>query len=222
MINCIITSRMSSKRLPNKALLHLQGKPMLQHVYDRLVKCKHITNIIVATSAEGEDDAIDNHCASNNIKVFRGCLTDVSVRIADCLNVYPCQAFVRISGDSPLIDPKLVDDVICAYEHEKHDICTNVLLRTYPKGQSVEVISTKTYLRDHTNFENSFDREHVTTYFYANARKYEINNIRSNTDYSNVQMSVDEETDFRLINKILSKLKRDFDWNDALEEINSQ
>ena len=86
----------------------------------------------------------------------------------------------------------------------------------------MEVISTKTYLRDHTNFENSFDREHVTTYFYANARKYEINNIRSNTDYSNVQMSVDEETDFRLINKILSKLKRDFDWNDALEELNSQ
>ena len=195
---------------------------MLQHVYDRLVKCKHIANIIVATSVEGEDDAIENYCRSNNIKVFRGSLKDVSARIADCLNVYQCQAFVRISGDSPLIDPKLVDDVICAYKHENHDICTNVLLRTYPKGQSVEVIRTMTYLRAQKNFESIFDREHVTTYFYANAQKYEIKNIRTNTDYSHVQMSVDEETDFRLVDTALSKLCQDFDWNDALEQINSK
>ena len=64
MINCIITSRMSSKRLPEKALHRLQGKPMLRHVHDRLLKCKKVSRIIVATSVEKDDDAIVDYLPS--------------------------------------------------------------------------------------------------------------------------------------------------------------
>ena len=147
MINCIITSRMSSKRLPEKALHQLQGKPMLRHVHDRLLKCKKVSRIIVATSVEKDDDAIADYCNIHGISVFRGSLNDVSKRLIDCVYKYPCDAFVRISGDSPLIDPKLVDKVIEAYSEKFYDLCTNVFVRTYPKGQSVEVIRTKTFLR---------------------------------------------------------------------------
>ena len=53
--------------------------------------------------------------------------------------------FVRVSGDSPMIDPKLIDKAIKISKKTKgHDIITNVFPRTFPKGQSVEVIKTFT------------------------------------------------------------------------------
>lgn len=219
MISCIITSRLSSRRLPEKALRLLQGKPMLGHVCDRIGQCNNVDRIIVATSIEKEDDAIEGYCFSNGISVFRGSLNDVSARLRDCLNVNPVDAFVRISGDSPLIDPNLVDKLISYYYKKDSDLVTNVLKRSYPKGQSVEVIKSSIYLKAQKRFVTAYDKEHVTPFFYANSDKFKIHNIVTCPDYSDVQMSVDNKIDFLNIDAALGELGNIFDWRQALAKV---
>ena len=63
------------------------------------------------------------------------------MRLYETANMNKAKYFVRINGDSPLIDPKLIDKAIKISKKKKgYDIITNVFPRTFPKGQSVEVI----------------------------------------------------------------------------------
>ena len=84
----IIQARMSSRRLPGKVLMNLAGKPVLQHVIERLNYCKTFKEIIVATSIDKSDDEIENFCQENKINIFRGSLNDVLdrfYRLVSCM-----------------------------------------------------------------------------------------------------------------------------------------
>ena len=56
------------------------------------------------------------------------------------------KSFVRISADSPLIDPSLIDKAVTLFKKNRFDIVTNVFPRTFPKGFSVEVVNSKLIL----------------------------------------------------------------------------
>jgi len=76
-IAAIIQARMSSKRLPNKVMLPLSGKPVLEHVIERLKYSKIIEDIIVATSSDESDQKIVDYCKKKKISFFCGNLNDV-------------------------------------------------------------------------------------------------------------------------------------------------
>ena len=69
-IAAIIQARMSSKRLPNKVMLPLSGKPVLEHVIERLKYSKIIEDIIVATSSDISDQKIVDFCKKKNFDTF--------------------------------------------------------------------------------------------------------------------------------------------------------
>lgn len=77
MIAAIVQARTGSTRLPNKVLMKIEDKPMLWYVVHRLKKSAHIQNIIVATTGNDEDDAIQTLCDEWHIKCFRGSEDDV-------------------------------------------------------------------------------------------------------------------------------------------------
>jgi len=70
-ILCILQARMSSTRLPGKVLMKINSLPLLQYELDRLKKSKLITNIVIATSIQDEDDEIEYFCSQNKIDCFR-------------------------------------------------------------------------------------------------------------------------------------------------------
>ena len=76
-IIAFIQARTSSKRLPNKVLLPLEDKSVLEHIYFRLKNCKTLDDIVVVTSYEKADKAIVNLCKKRKIKFFQGSLNDV-------------------------------------------------------------------------------------------------------------------------------------------------
>jgi spore coat polysaccharide biosynthesis protein SpsF len=75
--------------------------------------------------------------------VFRGELDDVSARFQTASMIYPADWVVRVSGDSPLFEPRIITDML-PFTEGKYDLITNVLPRSFPKGNSVEIICTRT------------------------------------------------------------------------------
>ena len=192
----IIQARMSSQRLPGKMLRPLHGSPLLDWVISRVRQAAVVKDILVATSDQPDDDEIANLVQQSGVQCFRGSLEDVRSRFIEIARAKRLTAFVRISGDSPMIDPSLIDQAVTLYHSGNYDLVTNVQRRTFPKGQSVEVLRSDTLLEVASLRSNQADQEHVTRYYYENPSKFRILNFQSDIDYGGVQLSVDTHEDF--------------------------
>ena len=201
----VVQARATSQRFPQKILRPLCGRPMLLRVIDRLVTCRLSDGLVVATSTDPSDDATAALAASANADVYRGPLDDVLARVSGAAEAAQADAIVRISGDSPLIDPGLVSTAIDLWRSAAPDLVTNIRERTFPKGQSVEVIATGA-LRRLRDIADSASREHVTTQFYRNAERFRIVDIRMSPGFGGVQMSVDTIDDFNRVSAVLTRL----------------
>jgi spore coat polysaccharide biosynthesis protein SpsF (cytidylyltransferase family) len=207
----IITARMSSKRLPGKMLMDLAGESVLQRAADRVKDTRSVTKVVIATSLCETDDIISEQCSVANIDCFRGSLQNVAKRFLDCAKFYKSDAAVRISGDSPLIDSTLIEKAIALYKKSTPDLVTNVFPRTYPKGQSVEVINVNSFEKVSSKWTSSFDTEHVTTALYKTPG-YKIASFSHFEDYSDVQLSVDNLRDLQSLEKILKQTQPKASW----------
>ena len=207
-VNCIIQARMSSQRLPGKIMKIISGKPMIEHLLLSLTHCKNINEIIVATTTNKEDDLLVDFLEKNNWKYFRGDEHDVLLRYVHTLEKFPAEYVVRITADNPLTDPQIVDSVIEKAIQTKSEYVSNHLIKTYPLGYVVEVISAKTLLRIEKITKKPEDREHVTWYVYRNKDKFKTSNLKAPADLSfpNWRLTVDTKEDFLLIEKIYHKL----------------
>ena len=215
----IIQARMSSNRLPGKALRSIAGKPLLRWVYDRLTNSSELSRVVVATSEALSDNPIHEYCIQHDISVHRGPLNNVAKRLVDCARDQEADEFVRISGDSPLIDPALVDQGIALQKATSCDLSTNVQFRSFPKGQSVEVIRTESLARAMARMRQPEDFEHVTRYLYAHPDDFAIKNFSSDDAMGHLQLSVDSVEDFEMVSMVLNRLGDFFSWRDAVEVI---
>src|SRR3954453_19643168 len=105
----IVQARSSSTRLPNKVLTEVGGKPLLGYLLERLEHTTLIDDVMVATSDEADDDAVASFCRAAGVDCHRGALDDVAGRILGAVQARGLDSFVRISGDSPMLDQSLVD-----------------------------------------------------------------------------------------------------------------
>ncbi len=213
----IVQARFSSKRLPGKVLRPLAGRPLLGWLVARLNEARLVSKTVIATSTDTSDDAVAEFAASADVECFRGSLDDVAGRLLAAAQRYEAQAFVRINGDSPFTMPSLVDAVIESFVSQHPDLATNVQLRTFPKGFSVEVIRTAS-LGFARKLMQAGDKEHVTPVFYRRPDKFQIVNVVSGHDWGSVQLSVDDEDDFTLAQRMM-QVESD-DWTGmGIEEL---
>ena len=133
------------------------------------------------------------------MKYFRGDLNNVAKRLVCTAEKYKKKYFLRINGDSPLIDYKIIDKALDIFKRSqnKYNLITNVFPRTFPKGQSVEIINTK-ILKDNLCKMNKADLEHVTRYFYKNSSNFFIKNFKS-FKKKKIKLSVDTKKDLENI-----------------------
>ena len=213
----IVQARMSSKRLPGKVLREIDGKPLLGYVIESLQNCNRLAGIVVATSNEESDTAIVEFCKQNGVKYFCGPLEDVASRFLGVALNYDLYSFVRISGDSPIIDPMLVDHAVGIFVDNGYDVVTNIFPRTYPPGMSVEVIRASVFLDAVQKYVSAEQKEHVTSYFYENNNAFTICNIESNSSLPPVSLAVDTAQDFEIMTRVI----RDMDkavWHYTIDE----
>lgn len=214
---CIIQARMSSTRLPRKSLVMINQIPLLQRVYNRTSLSSKISKIIVATSTNKEDDDIFNFCKSNNMLCHRGSLNDVAMRFIETINHYSIESFLRICADSPIIDPGLIDHTIENFSINNVDLTTNTYDRSFPKGQSVEILKSSILVNNYSNF-NDYHKEHVTSYFHENHKDFKISSIKNETNYSHINHCIDSKEDLLRIEALIKKTKdQNYSWADYVK-----
>jgi spore coat polysaccharide biosynthesis protein SpsF len=116
-------------------------------------------------------------------------------------------AFVRISADSPFIDPATVDMVAGRYAAGDVDLSTNVHPRSFPIGESAEAISTEALGLVLASSRDPADREHVTRYIYLHPDRFRIGNVSAAAGrYAGVSLSVDTAAEFAKASWIAGRL----------------
>ena len=199
----VIQVRFNSQRLPGKALRMLGNKNLLERTINRLKQSEKITTVVVATSSEKTDDPIAEHAQEIGTEIYRGDLEDVGNRLLNGAKSMGSDSFVRISGDSPFIDWRLVDQAIELHNISEADLVSNIFPRSYPKGQSVEIISTASLAKLCKSYRTNEEKEHVTPYFYKNYNKFCIVSFTSGHNRSNSIHCIDDQTDFETAEKVV-------------------
>ena len=200
---CVIQARMSSSRFPKKMMAKILGKTLIERVVNQVSKSKYIEKIIVVTSKLKSDQPIVDFCKKKKIDFFVGSLNNVAKRYFDALKNINYDYFIRINGDSPLIDPNLIDKFITYSKKKNFDIITNCLDKTFPKGQSIEIIKIKIFRKFYKNIKKKYDKEHPTSFFYKNNNKFKIKNIYYKQNFNLINLCIDKPEDMIIIRKIL-------------------
>jgi len=233
-ISCIIQARVGSTRLPKKVLIPIQGKEILIHVLERVLRSKKINEVIVATTTNPNDEQIvkliQEHYSPKvkalKVKAFRGSEKDVLDRYYQAAKETNADIVIRITSDCPLIDWNLIDQIIIEFQNGEYDYVSNVLdKRTYPRGLDVECFSFAVLEKLWNICRQKREREHVTTYLRENRNLFRTKNIEQNQDLSYLRWTVDEEDDLRLIKMIYDELypnKPDFNTKDILTLIKKE
>jgi len=207
----ILQARMSSTRLANKVLKEVNDKALLAYECERILNAQKIDTLIIATSEDKSDNLIEAFCNKNKIECFRGSLEDVLSRYYQCAKGYKEKNgidklnIVRVTGDCPVIDYEVIDEVISVFENGEYDYVSNTLIPTYPDGMDIEICRYEALEYAYENAIFKSDREHVTLYI-KNSDKFKKFNYKAQHDFSHVRLTVDEESDFELIKNILENL----------------
>lgn len=208
---------MSSSRLPKKVLLPLAGRPVLQHIVERLNHSKIIDQIIVATSTDHSDDPIEVWCQKAEVPFFRGELLDVLDRYYRAATEYEANPIVRITADCPAIDPVIVDEVINGYLSGEYDGYS--LAGEFPKGLDCQVFSYPALEKAWKEAKLLYDREHVGPYIENNPHLFNTGKHFRFKDLSKHRWTLDEPEDYEFLKIIFDRLYRDgyiFYHNDIL------
>ncbi len=220
----ITQARIGSRRLPGKVLMEVSEIPLLKIHLDRLKKTKKVDKIIVATTHNQEDDIIEKMVLDWGYEVFRGSENDVLDRFYQAVKFIKPLWIVRVTSDCPLIDPKLIDNVIEYSQNINVDYCSNTLVENFPDGQDVEVF--KFFALEYTwkNAIKNSDREHVTPYI-REMSNFKMNNIFSainfdnDVNYSHIRMTVDEIRDYELIKIVIENNGVEKSWEEYVDYI---
>jgi spore coat polysaccharide biosynthesis protein SpsF len=210
-IAIIVQARMSSSRLPGKVMMPILGKSLLARMLERLQMIKHEAIIIIATSINAEDDVIEQEAKELNMPCYRGSINNLLERHYMASIKYDADVVLKIPSDCPLIDPRIVDEVIGFFlEHKgRYDYVSNLHPATWPDGNDVEIMTLPCLVKTWRLAERQLELEHTTPYIWENPLQFNIGNVSwsSGLDYSmSYRFTIDYKEDYDFIARVYEEL----------------
>jgi spore coat polysaccharide biosynthesis protein SpsF len=145
-------------------------------------------------------------CAKNNTRVFCGSENDVLDRFFQLAKIIQPKHIVRITANCPLIDPKIIDQVIEKHLAQKADYTSNVLKETFPDGQDIEVFNFNALKKAWKDSVVMSARVHVTQHIRNHPNEFTIVSCKNNTDLSKKRWTLDNKEDFKFITAVYDGL----------------
>jgi spore coat polysaccharide biosynthesis protein SpsF len=219
MILAVLQARTSSRRLPQKVLRPILGRPMIALMVERVRRARRLDGLVLATSAEASDDPLAALARELGIGVFRGALDDVLDRFYRAAAEHGPEHVVRLTGDCPLADPALIDRVVAEHLASGADCTSNAHVRTFPDGLDVEVLRFAALEQAWREARAPHEREHVTPFVYAHPERFRHHAVTWPEDLSAMRWTVDTAADFALVAAVFERLHpRDpaFAWTDVI------
>ena len=220
----IIQARMGSQRLPGKVLVDIRGQTMLERVVRRVQKTKSVEKVVVATTTSTADDPVAAVAASLGASVTRGSEEDVLDRFRQAAEEAGAATIVRVSADSPLVDPEVIDMVVNTYLSSDADYVSNKLQPSFPLGLDVEAFSREALDKVWMSATESYERSHVTLGIYSEPSEFKLVPVTTTPDRHDWRWTVDTEEDLRFVREVFFRLagSNDFSWRDVVELIEKE
>jgi spore coat polysaccharide biosynthesis protein SpsF len=207
-LRIIIQSRLSSSRLPAKALLPLGGLPSVLLCARRAARTGIDT--LVATSREPSDDVITRRLEAQGLRCFRGALDNVLQRYADASRDLPDAALiVRLTADNVFPDGDFVAILVRAFREQGVEyLATGAPRAQLPYGLSAEVFSAAALRAAAREATTAFQREHVTPWIRAHCRRGEFRSpLPPNWgDLSRLRCTLDSLSDYLRLERVFRDL----------------
>lgn len=223
-VTAIIQARMGSSRLPGKVALPLDGVPVIKHDIRRAYASTIVDEVLVATTFHGRDDLIAQHARAEGAQVYRGSEDDVLGRLRNASDMIDGDIFIRLTGDNPLVPPRLIDAVGEPVRRGTADYASNKLDRTFPLGADAEALTVDTIATAEANARDAYYREHATKYIRAHPDEFTLRNVTAADVYGEpvdsfdpeIRLTLDEVADYELFCELYERI--DYDDVLALED----
>ena len=184
----------------------INGKPIIQYIVERLSSVIPKESLVIATSEHESDNSIEVYCKENELSCFRGSLNNVADRFLTCAKTNKMDFAFRVNGDNLFGDRPSMLEAIRQAKTGQYDFISNVHKLSFPRGMSIEAVSTKK-MEEHIRHFTAYEQEHVMPYFYQHeneiSRQYLYNT--EVPEMAGYQLAIDTEADFELAKKILKK-----------------
>ncbi|MEB3325061.1 MAG: aminotransferase class III-fold pyridoxal phosphate-dependent enzyme [Cyanobacteriota bacterium] len=206
----IIQARTSSKRLPGKVLQPVQDRPMILHQLERIARSRRLDHFVLATSTHPSDDRLAEVVASSGHAVFRGELEDVLERFRACAAHYQATRVVRLTGDCPLTDPGLIDELLDAFEAGGWDYLANCVddqNLSVPDGFDAEVFAAELLERAAEQATLPSEREHVTPWFRSGPAGLRWGHFCHQPMRPYFRVTVDDPVDLEVVRELFAALQ---------------
>jgi spore coat polysaccharide biosynthesis protein SpsF len=198
----VLACRVQSERLYAKPLQLVGGKPILQHVIDRIKEqCKSIDEVILAISENPENIPFETYAKEHNIKYVYGDENDVLGRLIKAGHAAEADVILRSTTENPFIYVKTIDEMYKKHVEEKADIsvCEEV-----PVGAYVEIITLKALEQSHADGEDKHRSELCTLYIKENPDKFKKLSYKVDEEIRRpeIRLTVDNPEDLIVVRKI--------------------
>ena len=218
-IGAVIVARMTSKRLPGKAVKKIGGKKAIVLLINRIKKIKNCDEIILATSTHKSDDQFEEIARKEKIQFFRGSLDNVALRYYEAAKKFSLDQILRITGDAIFCDEKMLEKSIDAQIQKGTDV---TFIKNMPYGTNKEVFNFKTIEIIAKNARVKENTEYLE-WFLENKRNFKVNYIKSNYKFNkNIRLTLDFEDDLVQLNNIYYNLRhlKHITLRDAIKYLN--
>jgi spore coat polysaccharide biosynthesis protein SpsF len=207
----IIQTRRGSTRLPDKVLMPLAGKPLFVRQAERVKASRLCGRVVIATTGDPEDDVIAGICRAEGLDCYRGDPRDLLDRHYRAALQYGGNPVIKIPSDCPLIDPRIVDQVIGYWlRHSgEYDFVSNLHPASWPDGNDVEVMTFRALEQAWQEAERPMEREHTTPFIWERPERFRIGNVSigDGLDYSMThRFTIDYEADYQFIRSVFEEL----------------
>ena len=210
-----IPVRLSSTRLPSKALLKISDKPCIQYLIERIKKLKEIDGIVLCTTKKEEDDKIVEFAKKLNVSVFRGSEMDILDRFKNAATRFQVENIVNVDGDDILCEIEFIKKTAKELEQDQADYISwkNMPLGSTPIGIKTTAIKRICRQKNTQNTETGWGK------FFTETGLFRIKFLTSDDKElrkENIRLTLDYPEDFKLFEKILTNLKEPFNLKDII------
>ena len=206
-----IEARMSSSRLPGKVMLDICGRPAIGRIVDRLQCCDYIDGIVLATTNSSADDVLAAWAEAAGVACHRGSESDVLQRVVDAQRSLESEIVVEVCGDTPLLDPGIIDQAVETFLDEDCNVVSNTWEPSFPQGIDAQVFRLSALEEVAATIDDPAVREHVSLYFYEHPERYRIHHLVAPTErrVPGLRLQLDYAEDLRFITRIYERLEPD-------------
>lgn len=201
----VIQARVESKRLPRKVLADIQGKPMLEHVANRVRAATSLDSVVIA-APEPLHQGIGQVATNTKIPVFEGHPTNVLDRIYRAARMMKPNYVVRITADDPFKDPTIINLIVKKLLKSGVDYVSNTINPTFPLGLDVEAFTYSALEWAWLDAETDFQKEHVTPFIWQHPELFRCLNVVNDKDLHHYRWTCDWQEDLDWTRKIYAKL----------------